>query len=593
MITENFKEDLKIIWYFLRHYKMAALGVLLMMIASGAFESLNLAVLYPIMNYGLNITPESHHLEFLEPVFKQMGAQNNLLFSCILLIVVTFLATGLKIFYYYCNNKLIQKIIADNQMEIFKKFYSSGFPYFVRKQQGNLIYASTVAPMSIANNLMFMTRIANTVITCLFFTVLLLLLSWKATIIMVIFGLVYLFFIRQLTTRLINKSSKLIVKADQEKNVVLNEFFTGIKPIKVFQTLDYWKHKYADAVRRSVLYNFKVWMGKVYPDSFIKLIFFMLIACLGIFYSFRSPSDVISMIPVLGTYAAVASRLLPYVNLLGNDIVAMARNFPDTKIVYDLLNEKTEEIEEGHIVLKDFQRHIAFTGVGFKHVGMSDDLLKDVSFSIDKRKVTAIVGPSGAGKSTLINLLLKLYKVDRGQIAIDGVSIKDLTNASYLGMIGYVGQETFIFNGTIKENILFGRTGFTDSDIEDAAKLANAGDFILNSEKGFETIVGDAGVKLSGGQRQRIAIARAMLGKPQILILDEATSSLDNISERSVQEAINNICHYTTVLIIAHRLSTVQNADKIIVFDRGRIIEEGTHQQLLDKGQTYYNLYTS
>ena len=256
-------------------------------------------------------------------------------------------------------------------------------------------------------------------------------------------------------------------------------------------------------------------------------------------------------------------------------------------------NQEEQVFKFKFVVLKDFERHITFKGVWFRHAGMNDDLLKDVSLTIDKRKVTAIVGPSGAGKSTLINLLLKLYKADRGQIAVDGVPVKNLTNASYLGMIGYVGQETFIFNGTIKENILFGRSGFTNADVDAAAALANAGDFILNSEKGFETIVGDAGVKLSGGQRQRIAIARAMLGKPRILILDEATSSLDNISERSVQEAINNICHYTTVLIIAHRLSTVQNADKIIVFDRGRIIEEGTHQQLLDKGQTYYNLYTS
>ena len=222
---------------------------------------------------------------------------------------------------------------------------------------------------------------------------------------------------------------------------------------------------------------------------------------------------------------------------------------------------------------------------------MEGFLLKGITFSIKKREVTAIVGPSGAGKSTIVNLLLRLYEVNKGRIAIDRVDLREMTAESYLSKIGYVSQETFIFNGTIGDNIRFGLDHVSPEEIIEAAKVANAHEFILSSEKKYETVVGDAGIKLSGGQRQRIAIARAMLRKPEIIILDEATSSLDNISERAVQEAIYKISQHTTVLIIAHRLSTIQKADKIIVLDQGRIVEDGTHGELLQKGKAYFQMY--
>jgi ABC-type multidrug transport system fused ATPase/permease subunit len=188
---------------------------------------------------------------------------------------------------------------------------------------------------------------------------------------------------------------------------------------------------------------------------------------------------------------------------------------------------------------------------------------------------------------------LRLYEPRQGTIAIDGTAIPEFTLPSYLNAIGYVSQETFIFNGTIRENIVFGNEATTDAEVEAAARLANAHDFILATEQGYATVVGDAGVKLSGGQRQRIAIARAILRKPQIFIFDEATSSLDQVSERMVQDAINKISRHTTVLIIAHRLSTVQNADKIIVLEKGLVVEDGTHKELLERGKTYYQLFSA
>ncbi|UCH72146.1 MAG: ATP-binding cassette domain-containing protein, partial [Thermoplasmatales archaeon] len=203
---------------------------------------------------------------------------------------------------------------------------------------------------------------------------------------------------------------------------------------------------------------------------------------------------------------------------------------------------------------------------------------------------TALVGPSGSGKSTIVNLLLRLYDVKEGGVYIDNLNIKDYDIFSFLQKVGFVGQETFIYNASIKENIAFGGE-YTDFEIMDAARLANADEFIENFPDGYDTIVGDQGMRLSGGEKQRIAIARAMIRKPEILILDEATSSLDNVSENTVQKAINKVSKNCTTFIIAHRLSTIQNADIINVLDKGKIVEKGTHEELIRKKGRYWDLH--
>jgi ATP-binding cassette subfamily B protein len=266
---------------------------------------------------------------------------------------------------------------------------------------------------------------------------------------------------------------------------------------------------------------------------------------------------------------------------------------PDIKIVHELCREEFAAEVDGKKDLNRFSDKITFENVWFKYGSMDDYLLKNLSFSLERRRKTAIVGLSGAGKTTIINLLLKLYRPDKGAIKIDEEDILELSNKTYLSIIGYVSQETFIFNASFKENIKFGMENCTDEMIEEAARLANAHDFIVGTQQGYDTVVGDSGVKLSGGQRQRVAIARAMLRNPEIIVLDEATSSLDNISEKKIQKAINNISKHTTVLVIAHRLSTVQNADKIIILERGEIREQGTHEELLKNKKLYYDLHMS
>ena len=271
--------------------------------------------------------------------------------------------------------------------------------------------------------------------------------------------------------------------------------------------------------------------------------------------------------------------------------INLQNGFASADRVFNVLDTVPAIVSKPNAIkIKDVKDEITFNNVGFNYDG-TDRILKDISFTMKKGTVTALVGASGAGKSTIADLIPRFYDVINGKIEIDGNDIRDLDINSLRKMMGIVSQETILFNDTIGSNIKYGLQSVTDDQLQKAAKNANAYDFISDQPNGFETVIGEKGVRLSGGQRQRIAIARAILKNPSILILDEATSSLDTESEYKVQKAIDNLMADRTVLVIAHRLSTVESADKIVVMEHGEIVDFGSHQDLLKKDGVYTRLY--
>jgi len=315
---------------------------------------------------------------------------------------------------------------------------------------------------------------------------------------------------------------------------------------------------------------------------------------LGLLLALRlmSPQGFGTALPKVGVFAMALVQLLPAVTNLGRMRMELLGAVPEAESVYHELTGPMPRRKDGTEALTSFEKSIDLENVSY---GYEDRqiLFDDLNLTIEKGKVTAIVGPSGVGKTTLINLILGLYEATGGRILIDGVSLQEFKVDTWLSRIGFVSQDPFIYHATVADNIIFGRNGHSMHRVVEAAKIANAHGFISELPEGYETVVGERGMKLSGGQQQRVAIARALLDDPEILILDEATSSLDSISEKLVQEAIENASRDRTVLIIAHRLSTVRYADKIIVLDAGRVVEEGSHQELIGRQGHYARLVTS
>ena len=290
-------------------------------------------------------------------------------------------------------------------------------------------------------------------------------------------------------------------------------------------------------------------------------------------------------------FILILFSVLQPIRSLSNVSINLQKGFASADRVFDVLDTQPLIVSKPNAMkIDDVNEQITFKNVGFNYEG-TENILENISFSMKKGTVTALVGASGAGKSTIADLIPRFYDVVDGKIEIDGIDIKNLDINALRKMMGIVSQETILFNDTIGGNIKYGLRNVNDQQLKNAAKNANALDFILEQPNGFETMIGEKGVRLSGGQRQRIAIARAILKNPSILILDEATSSLDTESEYLVQKAIDNLLVDRTVLVIAHRLTTVENADTIIVMKDGQIVDLGSHDDLLKKDGLYTRLY--
>lgn len=579
--------------FFFTRYKRQVFILATFSVVVGLVEAASVAVVFPILNaaFGEGAGQGNAVLQLFSWVTDLFPISDSYIVYCILFLILAVLSFIIRIVFIRYRAVFIGRLVKRTQQEVYRKYIQADYQYFVDHKQGELIYNTVSAPMSLQNLLIAVTELFSQAILSISILILLFSLSWQGTAVFLFMGLLYYIFTGYLSQKVSYSSGRAQQRAATESSVVMAETTDGIKQLKVFTVTENWIRKFNDILKEQWYHHirFNTWQQALHPV--LMFILYLLIGVVALLIRVMFPGSFQSLIPVFGTFAFAVFRMIPIMSGITTAAMQIMAALPYCETVYRILSEKLSSIESGDQEAEAFKSKIEFDNVTFAYPNRGN-ILEEVSITFEKGVTTALVGHSGSGKTTIVNLVLRLFDVSGGEVRIDGFDIRRYRLASWLKRIGFVSQDTIIFNDTIRNNITFGST-YSDEEVIKVSQYANAHGFISELPKGYETLVGDKGMRLSGGQKQRIAIARAMMRNPEILIFDEATNALDNISEVAVQRAIDEIARDHTLIIIAHRLSTIVNANKIIVLGDGRVLEEGTHKELMAKRSAYYDLYRS
>lgn len=582
-----------ILQFYSRGLKLHLLALVISSMLLGLMETFQIVLLYPILNASFNI--QDAGIPFFEPLYNIVRGVVDLpevVTFCLLFIVFVFLTFLATIAYRMISLKFTRAIIVRTKGAIFDKLKDSDYRYFVENKQGDILYNVVSSPGKIRVFLDNSTRIFSeavvifTVLTALFFV------SPTAMAVLLAGGVGFILIVRVVGNRVSYFIGKVQLQSISSENAVISQYVQGLRQIRSVNADDYWQKQYTAALRNYWDKYVRFRFTEQLPPALLQMVFFSAIAGVVIALYYIHQDQFLYIIPLIGTFAFSALKILPRLSNIGSQNMQMMDAYPDLERIYHFLNDsRYSTIKNGTVKFDELTSDIVFENVGFRYYE-GQNLIEGLNLTIHKNRVTALVGHSGSGKSTVISLLLRYYDVSSGRILINGIDVREYDIATFLGKIGYVSQDTFIYNASIRENIVFGGE-YTDEQIIEAAKKANIHTFIAGLPRGYDTVVGDQGLKLSGGEKQRIAIARALVREPEILVLDEATSNLDNESEAIVQDSINRVSETITTFIVAHRLSTIRRADTIYVMSRGRIVESGSHDKLMEMKGRYYELYES
>ena len=533
---------------------------------------------------------------YIQEFIVEYSASTALLVIGLFLAFMTFLKTGA---YFLSSATIIPirtGIVRDIRNQLYQKINSLSLSFFSEERKGDIIARMSGDVQEVESSIMSsLDMLFKNPILILFYFITLICISWQLTLFTILFVPPFGWFMGMVGKKLKAQSTEAQSLWSDTMSMV-EETLGGLRIIKAFcaESKMNWRFDKVNSEYRDNIMRVNIRQQMAHPMSeFLGTILIVVVLWFG-------------GILVLD-YGRIDGPTIIFYLVMLYSIINPLKEF--SKASYNIPKglasmERIDKILQAEVEIKDkenpehiasFEHQIEFRHVSFAYTdNKSDELiyvLKDINLVIPKGKTVALVGQSGSGKSTMVDLIPRYYDVQEGEVLIDGINVKDLAVNDLRQHIGNVNQEAILFNASFKDNIRFGKTDATDEEIANAAKIANAYDFIMKSEHGFDTGIGDRGGRLSGGQRQRVSIARAILKNPPILILDEATSALDTESERLVQDALEKLMKTRTTVAVAHRLSTIKHADEICVMHEGRIVERGTHDELIDKDGYYKKLH--
>lgn len=586
----------KLLLRFGRRYPIWIVATIILGFSGALFNGVSTTLIVPIL---LNFLGQEVELKGAPPLIQSLMTPFNgipedyrlsvmagaILLTIILKNVASYASS-------LVSSSLLRTLTSDVREEGLKLLFDVDLDYYAKMKVGDLINRLGGEVARAAGTIGTIIRVATIAITVLVFAGLLLAISWQLTVAST-FLLALVALVNQYSIGRSKYFGKLLSDMSKAYSIRVLETLSGIRLVKATANEDREYERLHKLIRDREQADFQSQVNSavIGPVSEVTgIISLMAIVVLGrLFFS----NQIETLSAVLLTYLLVLFRLLPFISQLNGARSQLANTAASVEIVLDFLRRDNKPfMKNGSLPYKSLREGIHFNRLSFGYRGVDNLVLKDIDLYLPRGTTLALVGGSGAGKSTLADLLPRFYDPQSGCITIDGIDLREFDIKTLRRSMGIVSQDTFLFNDTVRNNIAYARQSATDEEVFAAAKRANAYEFIEKLPQGFDTVIGDRGVLLSGGQRQRLAISRALLQDPDILILDEATSALDTVSERLVQSAIDDLSRDRTTVVIAHRLSTVQNAHQIAVLDRGRVVEIGTHEELLEKGGHYSRLYS-
>ena len=571
--SEDFLMVKKLKKYVKKYYILIILNILLALVSS-AVSAAPVTLIKRLFDRGI-----------------QGKDEKDILYAAGGMILLSVLGAFLVYWTTILSGKISSSIYKNIVDDLYVKIQSLDMEYFSTTKVGELMTKVLNDPANVNTFILEFFEFLKYVFTAISYLVIAIRIDWKLTLGMFIVAPILMTTVKKYSKKL-KKSGKERQEATGTLNSKLQETLSGIRVIRAFATEKQEIRNFKKislelkkVVMKTVGYNAK-------SNSVSEALNYVMMAILLLFGGYRilrgrvfTTGDFLTIMSAIGSMYTPVRRSANIYNSLSTNIPSIGRIFEILDVVPEIADAPD------CIKFEEFKSDITFENADFSYKDSDEKVLKNINLVAKKGETVALVGNSGGGKSTLVNLIPRFFDVTGGKITIDGIDVKNYKIKSLRKKIGIVPQETFLFGGTILENIKYANQNASVEEVIEAAKKANAHEFIEKLEQGYETEIGERGIKLSGGQKQRISIARAILENPQILILDEATSALDNESEQLVQDALEKLMKGKTTFVIAHRLSTIINSDKIVVIQQGEIRETGTHEELLDKDGIYKSLY--